>query len=386
MTDAGNSILEDTTSDMYRALARDYAGGQVVTSSLCNCNCFFCSTKCCPPHVPKNLNRFLGIDEIDHLLHLVQVPGVVLGTSSSVNSCEFFAHPEADAITDLLFGKWRFERACFFTNGTGLTEDRIRRMQHIDAHVSFSVNDVDPAVRMAMMGGSLASHERALDSIDMLEKYEVPYDLWIMPTKTRLENGMLEHSFRSLAHLGRTFRLHKPGYTKYTPEDVVAEMDIADEELLTFALAMRDKYQIHVLYEDLAVEDISSLDRAVRVSLQACRESLSDVSILADPSTSKLLLCSEAVESVLRDVFRDVANAEIKAVRNRTFGGNVRCSGLLLVDDYVAAIDEFLAEDNDVPDAVLLPKESFSPFDMTDLALQHVGEIGERFGIQVALL
>lgn len=75
----------------------------------------------------------------------------------------------------------------------------------------------------------------------------------------------------------------------------------------------------------------------------------------------------------------------VHAVRNRTFGGSIRCSGLLCADDYIAAFTEYFTAANPALGAVMLPSESFSSAGY-DLTGRHVSELGTAFKLPTALL
>ena len=79
-------------------------------------------------------------------------------------------------------------------------------------------------------------------------------------------------------------------------------------------------------------------------------------------SKSKLFLCSQAVENILPLALTKlgIPNYRIKTVKSRVFGGSIDCAGLLLVEDYIYAIKEFLGEkQNKKPEIVILSSAGF---------------------------
>lgn len=101
-----------------------------------------------------------------------------------------------------------------------------------------------------------------------------------------------------------------------------------------------------------------------------------------------LALCSEFGYPVIRAVIEkfDIPESRISlfCVKNETFGGTIRASGLLCVSDYVRAFDEFLLK-NEKPDAVILPAESFD-YAGSDLMGESFTSLQERFALPTILV
>lgn len=92
----------------------------------------------------------------------------------------------------------------------------------------------------------------------------------------------------------------------------------------------------------------------------------------------------EVVRSVLRMCSVDETAAEPVAVKNRTFGGTIKASGLLTVDDYVEAYRIWRSSHSESVAQVLVPLEGFS-FLGFDLKHRHYSELGESIGLPVVL-
>lgn len=101
-----------------------------------------------------------------------------------------------------------------------------------------------------------------------------------------------------------------------------------------------------------------------------------------------LALCSEFAHGVFQAAMAEAGTDSSRyaavAVKNRTFGGTVRCAGLLTIDDYLAAWEDYCAG-HPRPGALLIPMESFNSLGM-DLTGRHVREIGRITGCPVALV
>lgn len=72
------------------------------------------------------------------------------------------------------------------------------------------------------------------------------------------------------------------------------------------------------------------------------------------------------------------AQLQLQAVKNNFFGGNIRSAGLLVVDDYLAALSGLAG------DLIILPPISFDTKGK-DLSRRHYTEIEQGLGIPAVL-
>ncbi|MCP4755721.1 MAG: radical SAM protein [Proteobacteria bacterium] len=105
-----------------------------------------------------------------------------------------------------------------------------------------------------------------------------------------------------------------------------------------------------------------------------------------------LLLTSSLVEPYLkyacrRSGFPGLGELHIRVPRNTYFGGNIQMGDLLVVSDFIEAVEAFIDETKIRPDLVLVPS---SPFDISgwsrDLAGSCYLEIERSTGVPVALV
>ena len=76
-----------------------------------------------------------------------------------------------------------------------------------------------------------------------------------------------------------------------------------------------------------------------------------------------------------------VQKYEIRVVNSNVFGGNVKCAGLLLVEDYIKVIAEFLKKYRSKrPEYIFLPRNSFDK-NMEDLSMESVVRIRDIYNI-----
>lgn len=222
---------------VFEAYRRDFQNGTITLGNVCNAQCFFCSQTMNPPGIIQDYRKFLTLEQVNYFLrhYLDPTRNISIGSAIHLNSGEFFLHPRAAEIVRSLPAT----PINAFTNGMCVTEDHVLALKERGAQLSFSINDASLANRLALMGGRVIHHELAFGLLDLLEKHELAYSLWLLPTRSRLDNGDLEYSFKQLARLGKHFCLHTPGFTKHAPEHVVRELDISIDELLQLCILVK---------------------------------------------------------------------------------------------------------------------------------------------------
>lgn len=107
--------------------------------------------------------------------------------------------------------------------------------------------------------------------------------------------------------------------------------------------------------------------------------------IIAACSGQVLALASELGSQVLSSVFKLMGlpgeGVEIQVVKNRLFGGSIMAAGLLSVEDFTVAVEEYCAG-HERPDLLLIPGEAFD-CQGYDLTGHLYWELAERTGIDV---
>ena len=105
-----------------------------------------------------------------------------------------------------------------------------------------------------------------------------------------------------------------------------------------------------------------------------------------------LLLTSSLVKPVLKKMlaeqgFIPEVNLHLRIPRNRYFGGNIFMGDLMVVEDFIEAIEAFIDKEKIHPDLVLIPS---SPFHLSgwgrDLTGRVYLDIERRTGVPVALV
>ncbi|MBP2650598.1 MAG: Radical domain protein [Firmicutes bacterium] len=106
--------------------------------------------------------------------------------------------------------------------------------------------------------------------------------------------------------------------------------------------------------------------------------------VLRRPGKS-LLLTSEFGHVVVQTVLASlglVSQAEAVLVKNLTFGGTIKASGLLTVDDYYAAFKTWQVLHQEKPEQIFVPMESFNSLGF-DLKHKHFKQLTNLTGVPV---
>lgn len=369
------------TGKTYQAYKKDFQNGMVTVGNVCSADCCFCSQKWNPPGLLQDLKRLLTLEEIKYFsnLYLKEVNG--MGSAIHNNSGEFFLHPHALEILNLFAAANKIHNPIpLFTNGNELTEEIIKTCKKLGLYLSVSLNSTNPEVRTEMMGGCYGRNKNAIDSISKLDKYNVNYCIWIVPLRRNLENGDLEHTIRGLRESkADNILIHLPGYTKYTSSQMVKELIISQKELRQFASDMRQKYKVKISLEVPTAEECFINILLTLSNLFKKNKYLG--------KKKKLFLCAQSVENVFPLVLQkmQIQKYAIRPVKSTVFGGSVECAGLLLVEDYIKAMADFLEkEGQERPDYVFLPRNSFD-VNEEDLSMNSVMSIKDKYDVKLVM-
>lgn len=363
--------------DVYQAYKKDFQNGVVTVGNICNANCFFCSQKWNPPGVVQDLKRFLTVEEIGHFSRRYLKEIFLIGSAIHVNSGEFFFHPQASEILTMLSRGRELSGTPIFTNGKGLNEKHARLLKRLKLRVSLSISSTDCFPWGRASGGSRLSEFS--ESLIMLQKHKVDSSVWVVPCKTAFRNGELRSLMGFLKkYKVKTVLLHRPGYTRFTPAKIAEELTLPDALLLDFVAKIRKQEKINLLFE-----------------LPPPRQLLQELYFLLGQvlqtrgirRKKKLFLCPVCLEEKIRLLLEvlDPGEYMVKAVRAGVFGGNVDCAGLLMIKDYIAAVDEFLRFNRGwVPEAMILPRNSFD-VNLEDLSTEPLSTLQKRYHAGVIL-
>jgi len=385
----GEEYLTLENPRVYNAFKRDFKFGLLNVGSKCNLRCAYCSQFSNPPNLLLNYNGWLTLEETKHFLQFVPNKMVTyLGTSSWVCSGDFFSHPDHVEILQYMYDNDYNISVEVFTNGQLLTESSVKLLRkmfvrsmevqakayHEDEYRFRYGSDKVPVIDLHIL-----SYDKTKHALDYIDQYDLNYMTCIVPTRSILNNGRVEKWIASLQdHNPLMINIWKPGFTKFTHPKVAKDMAITNAELFFLVEEWGKKYTKIPLNYQYGVGHEASILK----SLNFVRQNFSEHTSIAEPNF--LFLTSKSVESVFELVverFTEFENYYVKTAENKTFGGSCDISGLLLVKDYMAAIDEAISDGFD-PEYIVLPENSFF-YEDKDLGGISPKLIYEKYNIPV---
>ena len=357
------------------AFKREYSFGLVNVGTPCNEKCFYCSQYWNPPDLVVSYGGWLTMEEIKHFLTFVPDKVIrVIGYGHHVNNGEFFAHPKSLEILEYLIDNDFIVRG-IDTNGHSLTENHIKFIERFHTKVAEHRH-------YGIWQGlylHLTNYEKTKDTLELLSKYKIPYVAVIVISTVDVKNGRTEKWIEQLqTHNPTEIEVVPPGYTKYTPEHITKHMEISWNEHWNYIKNWRKKFpkipiewEASKLYNGMAEEEIT-------YSLKWLYKKW------ANTDKEILFLIAESVESIFEstvekeNLFKDY---KVVMVKNETFGGSIKVSGLLQTSDFISTLDKTISNDYS-PDLIVLPKMSFF-YDDLDLRGISAHTITEKFDIPV---
>ena len=305
------------------------------------------------------------MDEVRHFLSFAPKHDLAIsGAAHYINSGEFFAHPQALEILNYL-KKSGFSVRAMGTNGIDLQEPHVRAMSGLVERVALH----------------LCHYERTEDALNLLDRYQIPYEVVIVPYRSALEGGTIEGWVRKLqGHNPSCIRILKPGYTRFSPPQVARQMDISNAEIL-FLLSRWQKVYSRVLLE-YQINNHHLRGTEILISLYHFHNEYQQYT--SNRHRKVLFLLAESVQDIFVEIVdRYLSLNDYKAVivPNRTFGGSCDSAGLLLVDDYIAAVNEIMVTGYR-PGVLVLSKASF-PVQNVDLKGDSPLKIGDAFDLPI---
>ena len=375
------------TERVYWGYKREYSFGLVNVGTPCNTKCFYCSQYWNPPDVIIAYPQWLTMDEIKHFLTFV--PNKVIhevGYGHHISNGEFFAHPNATEILKYFIDE-NFTVRGLDTNGHFVSEEQVQLMKILlENETGRGIGwddgqnkvDVDENINEGMWWGlylHLTNYEKTKHCLDLLDKYNFPYAVVIVPSLVDLQNGTSEEWIRLLNenHNPTEIEISHPAYTKYAPPNVAKHLDFTWDEGWEYIRKWQKSYpRVKINSENRISPD--RIDKSLNVLMDNYKDT---------NNLKMLFMISESVEKIFESHVKKIIPFEykIQMVKNTTFGGNIIVAGLLLVQDYLPVIEQVLS-DGYTPDLIVLPKDSFY-FDDLDLTGVSAYTIRDKFGIDI---
>lgn len=352
-------------------LAIDRHPGQLPISSVCNYRCIFCSNYQNPFPITKNIFREIEDIKMQLCLMPAQYAGPIRMSDAlpgRISEGEAFLHPQFFQILELVRRRFLTNVLCFTTNGSMLDEpflERLARFRPIEIMVS--LHSTRPELWARIFGRSAELAGRAIRSPALIRKYGLALAGAIVTLPEICGWPDIERSYASFVAQGaKLMMIWWPGWTQRTPPERLKDLECSLEKFEAFAAKMRNKYKVPLI---VCPETKAPLNLPVKRIMASTMRG--NIKTGGGPYREVLWLSSEAVLERLTDILKAQApafsNRHIVApVKNVSYGGNIICAGLLMVNDFIVAGKQALDRWPET-ELILIPE---TPFDTLLLDLE----------------
>ncbi|MBN2437083.1 MAG: DUF512 domain-containing protein [Deltaproteobacteria bacterium] len=364
-----SGLSPETGEDLFfrEWLAAGQPPEQISISAVCNARCLFCSNRMNPFSIKQNM--FRDVESVKLQLSLVSAShsGEIYMSDSlpgRISEGEAFLHPHFFDILTLVRERFLTNRIHFTTNASLLDEPFIQKLAPFrPLEINVSLHSTQPKLWAQIFQRPQTLAHIALKSLNLLKKYHIDFTGNIVSLPRICGWDDIENTFAFLAAEGaKSTLLWWPGFSKKTPPELRKKIGCPWEEFQGFVQRMREKFPGYPIVPQPNLSEILKLpvkrimDFTLRGNLRTFGGAFHQV----------LWLVSEAAyPDISRMVGRhakDVSNAHhLFPVKNSSYGGNIRVSGLLMVSDFLAAGEEALRRWPDT-DLILIPQTAFDAF------------------------
>jgi hypothetical protein len=219
-----------------------------------------------------------------------------------------------------------------------------------------------------------------LCSLGLMKKHHIDFTGTIVPLPRICGWRDIENTFAFLVGEGaKSIILWHPGFSEKTPAGLKKQIACPWDEFEAFVKRMREKFPRYpiVPQPNLLEPRKLPIKRIMNFTLQG------NLKAFGGAFHEVLWLVSEAaypeISGLVAKFAQDVPNEHhVFTVKNRSYGGNIQVSGLLMVSDFLAAGREALSR-WPAADLVLVPKMAFDAF-FRDLQKTPAFKIPEILG------
>ena len=367
---------------MYETLA---LGGkptnQLPISSVCNAKCVFCSNKMNP--FPILREGFRPLEDVKKGIALLdpQAEEIRLGDSlpGRISEGEALLHPDILTILPLVRKKAPHSALQINTNGSMLTKEFIASLMPFKPmKLTISYHSDNPKHWCKIFSLGRNEYKVAYESFYYLSMNGFVIEAVMVPLPHLVGYADLENTIKVLKAWTNHLMIYLPGYSFKASEELKKLLDVDFRELSSFFIQMRKKYKIEIFVQPDLFRPLGFNPYALM--LRTCKAKYQNVLwLLSEAAFKRARHILEAWNPfVPNDHFAFIAS-------NRTYRGNIICSGLLMVSDYRKAIQRALAEfknKNINIDLVLLPKNAFDRFG-DDLTGENFSTLKDEFNIPI---
>lgn len=383
-TDCRAAVQAEGAGFFDEWLAAGQPQTQLSISAVCNARCLFCSNRMNPFPIRENVFRDIEDVKLQLSLGSANYDGAIHMSDSlpgRISEGEAFLHPHFFEILTLVREKFLTNRLHFTTNASLLDEPFVQKLEPFrPVELNISLHSTQPKLWARIFRTTERRARIALASFGLLEKHHIDFTGTIVPLPRICGWRDLENTFAFLVKAGaKSIILWWPGFSEKTPADLRREIECPRDEFEDFVGRMQGKFPgFPVVPQPNLLEPRKlPIKRIMNFTLRG------NLKTFGGAFQQVLWLVSEAaypeISKMVAQFARDVPNEHhVFPVRNSSYGGNIRVSGLLMVSDFVAAGREALQTWPAV-DLVLVPKMAFDAF-LRDLQKTPAYRIPEALG------
>lgn len=385
-TDGRDKISCRSEGDIFfqEWLAAGQPPEQLSISAVCNASCLFCSNRMNPFPIRKNV--FRDIDDVKLQLSLCSAnyEGAIHMSDSlpgRISEGEAFLHPRFFEILALVREKFLTNVLHFTTNASLLDETFIRKLVPFrPIEINVSLHSTQPELWARIFRRPQNRAHAALRSVGLMKKHRIDFTGNIVTLPRICGWQDIGKTFSFLVGEGaKSVILWWPGFSDRTPAGLKKEIMCPWDAFEDFVSHMRETFPGFPIVPQPNLLEPRMLP--IRRIMNFTR--LGNLKSFGGPFRHVLWLVSEAaypeIAALVAQSAPHVPNEHhVFPVKNKTYGGNIRVSGLLMVSDFLAAGKEALRRWPDI-DLVLVPRTSFDAF-FCDLRKTPACKIPETLG------
>ena len=382
--ECGNSLQTEEAIFFEEWLAAGQPPEQLSISAVCNARCLFCSNRMNPFPIKQNVFREIEDVKLQLSLGSANYDGGIYMSDSlpgRISEGEAFLHPRFFEILTLVREKFLTNLLHFTTNASLLDEPFVRKLAPFrPVEINVSLHSTQPKLWARIFQTTEKRAQIALKSFGFLKKHHVDFTGTIVPLPRICGWDDLEKTFGYLVAAGaKSIILWWPGFSDKTPDGLKKEIECPWDEFEDFVKRMQEKFPKFpiVPQPNLLEPRRLPIKRIMNFTLQG------NLKAFGGSFYQVLWLVSEAaypeISKTVEQFSHDVPNEHhVFPVKNRSYGGNIQVSGLLMVSDFLAAGREALQR-WPAADLVLIPKMAFDAF-FRDLQKTPAFKIPELLG------
>jgi wyosine [tRNA(Phe)-imidazoG37] synthetase (radical SAM superfamily) len=379
-------MSSETETDFFfqEWLAAGQPPEQLSISSVCNARCLFCSNQMNPFRIKQNVFREIADVKLQLSLGSANYDGGIYMSDSlpgRISEGEAFLHPRFFEILTLVREKFLTNLLHFTTNASLLDEPFVRKLAPFrPIEINVSLHSTQPNLWARIFQTTEKQAQIALESLNLLKKHHIDFTGTIVPLPLICGWDDLEKTFGFLVAAGaKSIILWWPGFSEKTPARLKQEIECPWDEFEDFVKRMQENFPrvLIVPQPNLLEPRKLPIKRIMNFTLQG------NLKTFGGAFHQVIWLVSEAaypeISRMVEQFAQDFPNEHhVFPVKNRSYGGNIRVSGLLMVSDFLASGKEAL-EQWPATDLVLVPKMAFDAF-FRDLQKTPAYKIPELLG------